>query len=256
MHNLPSLLYYRTPLDQFPTYYGPDSLKAPFEMGKRIFTQLPKNIAIIRSIAVLAYSALAASSLQSSLARWSVAVIGLSFAGWTIYSHLVRKDPLVEAFYKIVGGEARFEKLPEIQLVQAPNEKICEAIRKIKWEVLKRPIYKAKTLDGRHIIIVKGLSRTTDFPGLNCQTKAVWAFMEKVGPKDMPRRISNLSELGEAILEGILPPWTGNTFGRCLEVMSGTRHNVAHSSRTEVCSSLSTEMANELHVQLQLISKE
>ncbi|MCE2984025.1 MAG: hypothetical protein LW832_10745 [Parachlamydia sp.] len=113
-------------------------------------------------------------------------VAGIAFAGWTIYSHIGCKDPLMEAFYKMSGGREAFEQLPEIQFNMNSLKELAAAINEINWDNLEHPITKSKTLDGRNILIIKGLIRNNE--GFDdCQTKGVLAFVEKVGPYDLPR---------------------------------------------------------------------
>jgi len=65
----------------------------------------------------------------------------------------------MESFYKICGGKDKFEQLPDIQLGQTSNEKISCAIGRLNFDKLEHSIAKLKTLDGRNIVITKGLSQ-------------------------------------------------------------------------------------------------
>jgi hypothetical protein len=246
------ILYYGTPADQYVTNYGNNRLFPGNE--HQITTQLPKNIALIRIVATVALTILLAVKLKATIFCWPVVVIGAAFAAWTAYSHLLSKDPLTELFYQIVGGKDQFAQLPEIRLEQNPNEKICTAISRLDWNNLDRVMYRAKTADERNVIIVKGLSRTND--GMfGAHTRSILAFIEKVGPEDVPRYISNQPELMDAILHAIFTPFVGNTFGRgggssnsVSTLNSGEQ--VADSSETRICSSITTSMANEFAAQM------
>lgn len=172
----------------------------------------------------------------------------MAFAGWTVYSHLYSKDSLMEAFYKISGGKDKFEKLPEILLKKDSNEKISEAIRKLDWDKLEHPIAKTKTLDGRNVIIIKGLTRNNEVA--TCQTKGILAFVERLGPNDVPRVISNVHELADSIMHAICPPFTGNTFSiKLYSSFSSTDHHQT-SSCCKIFSFISAQMANEFFAQM------
>lgn len=234
-----NFLYYDTPVDQLQTYYP--NIQLPFKAGEML-TQLPKNIAVIRAVAAAAFTGIIALKLSTTVFCWPVAIAGIAFAGWTVYSHLCSKDALLEVFYKISGGKDRFEQLPEIQLGQNPNGKLSEAIRGLNWNQLEHKIAKAKTLDGRNVVIVKGLTRN--------QTKGVLAFVERMGPNDVPRVISNFHELAESIAHAILFPLTGNTFSRWLYSSNFSISNNYNSSYCKMYSSISDNMANEFFAQM------
>jgi len=242
-------LYYETPASEFQKHYN--DFKFPFE-SQVITTLLPKNIAVIRSIATLALTGLVCFSLATPIFCWPIAIAGTAYAGWTIYSHLCSKDPLVEAFYKIAGGKDKFEQLPEIQLEQKTGEKLSVTIGNLKWNELEHSIAKAKTLDGRNILIVKGLTR---YDQGTCNVKGTLAFVEKLGPYDVPRSMTHVHELVYSIMFAILPPLKANTFGRCLE---SSHFKLSHKSVSTECfvsSSISGQTANELAAQVALLQK-
>lgn len=220
----------------------------PFKIGQEILTQLPKNVTIIRAAVTVAFTSLLALKLRATVFCWPVVIAGLAFTGWTIYSHLLSKDPLMEAFYKIAGGKDRFYALPEINLGQAPNEKICEAIERIDWDHLNHFIARTRTLDGRNVIIIKGLSRDSHPPR---RTKMILAFIEKVGPKDLPiPTILNISELARSIIHAVLTPFEGNTFGTSLYFNVSNSSNQENIRHCRIYSSISSNLANELFIQL------
>lgn len=247
MNQLPDFLYYDTPPSQLQTYYA--NFQPIFRGMKDIYTQFPKDVIAIRIIATAAFIALTAAVAKSTIWRWLTVFAGLAFAGWTIYSHLLRKDPLMETFYKIAGGKDQFDNLPNIQLIQSPHEQISKAIKRIEWDQLDKAIYKAKTLDGRHVMIVKGLIRTPSGIHANCQQiKSILAFIEKLGPRDKPTFISNLSPLTETILGYIAAAcsFEENEYNRPLDFLSAS----ASSYSWSLHSSISPDMANEFLAQL------
>ena len=247
-----ALLHYGTPADQYVPNYGERRLFS--ENEKKITTQLPKNIALIRIATTAAITALLAVKLQATIFCWPVVVIGAAFSGWTAYSHLLSKDPLTEVFYRIVGGKDRFEQLPEIRLEQDPNETLCTAIGKLRWDNLDHPIYKTTALDGRNVVVVKGFSRTPQGL-LGAQAKSILVFVEKVGPDDVYRNISNQQALVDAAIHAIFTPLKGNTFGRSLASVESANiwvngDRVIDCYDSEIFSSITPSMANEFFAQL------
>lgn len=246
-----AVLHYNTPIDQYAANYGENRLFSSDE--QQTTTQLPKTIALIRVIATIVFTAYLALKLNATIFCLPVLFIGAAFVGWTTYTHLLAKDPLVEVFYRIVGGKDRFDQLPEIRLEQNPNEKISTAIHRLSWNHLNQPMYRTTTLDGRQVVIVKALSRIND--GLFfAPTRSILAFIEKVGPDDIPRRISNEPELVESALYAIGAPFAGNRFGHLLyssdseRVIDGVR--VVESYETRICADITSSMANEFFAQL------
>lgn len=154
----------------------------------RIHTALPRNSAIVR-IAITALStAFALTKISSPVWCWPVAVVGFGFAGWTIYSSFIQKDPLISKFHEIVGGEANFNKLPNLS--STTEETIFEDIQKIKWDDLKAPIYRGKTKDGREVVILKALDQTERVIPNSGQKLEIYrhetisAFVEKMDTRD------------------------------------------------------------------------
>lgn len=137
---------------------------------------LPKNVAVIRALATTAFTTLSALQLSDTMFYWPTCIVGAAFSGWTIYS--ISKDSMMEPFYQILGGRNHFEQLPEINLMQNPNEKIADAIAKINWENLKERIYRSNTSDGQSIVLIK------NFKDHN-QMQGVLAFIEKAAPSPL-----------------------------------------------------------------------
>jgi hypothetical protein len=234
--NMNNVLYYGTHPSRWETHYG--NVQRPFEDGKEICTQLPKNIVVIRAAAVAVFTTLAAIKLSASILCWPVAIAGMGYAGWTIYSNFIALDPLMEAFYKISGGQERFEAFPEINLAQAPDEKISAAIARINWEDLNHPVSRTRTLDGRNVVIIKGFER-------NSVCKSIDAYIEKVGPEDIPRSMSNLPELADAFIHALSDFATeGNTYSKELYQRSAERRDCT------IFPWILSDRANELYVQM------
>lgn len=233
-----SFVVYGTPADQFSTKYP--FTDQPFSSSQDIKTQLPKNIAIIRAVAIAAFTALIAFKVSATMFFWPVVFLGAAFSAHTLYSHLYVRDPLVEAFYTIVGGKNAFEELPKIHLQPSSHEKICDPIRKLNWENLDS-ITRATIPDGRNLILIKGGHKK----GQNSvRHRTIFAFLEKVGPNDLPRGL--LSELTDSILHAVLPPFQGNSFGRWVKPFDDK--NACFVIR--INSSISGAMANEFFAQL------
>jgi hypothetical protein len=195
-----NFLYYAIAIWDYERLFP--NVQRPF-LREIIATKEQKNIVATRAVAILAFTSLMAYGLRNTVFCWPVALTGTAFTGRKIYSYLLSKDPLMEAFYKITGGRERFEALPEINIRQGIDEKISMTIRRINWENLIHRISKAKTLDGRNVIIVKGLDYNEGiFNGT--QRKAVLAFIEKTGPEDFENQSANLQESFHTIMNGLI----------------------------------------------------
>ncbi len=256
-----------------------------FKWGHQISTQLPKNIAKIRAVAVATISCLVALILNSRFLSLPIVTVGLAFAGWTIYSHILSKDPLLEAFYKIFGGKNEFEKLPKIKIVLSSELKeevsekpklfdferhskskkvvpgsdsdICQGIMKMKWDDLKHPISISSTLDGRRIILVKGSNykeeRILDQIEL---THLKEEITTKTTTNTIFAYIEKVNEARSDIAIGhaIIGLNQGNTFFCNQRAFTDT---TVHGIRTvkisdcKITSSISTDMANEIAAQWQ-----
>lgn len=167
--NVGALIHHRT----LPVGHGGTALTSHSE----IHTQEQKNIAIIKAvaIAILTGTMVATSTPFGGLIAF---VAGSAYSSWTIYSNIIKSDPLIEAFYTICGGKDQFNKLPTIQLTK---KRTFDAIRKLSWDGLPA-ISKANTSDGRTIVIVKGLQTEG-----HLQNRDIFAFVEKLGPNDFSR---------------------------------------------------------------------
>lgn len=187
-----NFLYFGTPVDQFLTYYK--DIHVPFEKDQRIQTLLPLHFAAIRVIAVSSFTALAALKLFSTI--WTVTIVtiaGATATGWLIYSNFLRNDPITEAFYKIVGGRDKFNRLPVIEFNQV--DPVSDELYTIAWSDLDRPIYKGKISGDRNIIIVKGLSRDR-------KIKAIFSFIERTSFEDI-HFPENLREIFHTLIQVI-----------------------------------------------------
>lgn len=243
-----NFLYCGTPSAQLQGRYS--NFQQLFS-GREIYTQLPRVSAIIRVIATLTFTALAALKLSST--RWCgpIAITGLAFASWTIYSHFLRKDPLVETFYKIVGGKDQFDDLPEVDLQQSPNERISEAIERIEWDQLEK-VNKTTTLDGRCVVVIKGLTNnfyTNNSNTNNFDDKSVLVFIEKLGPEDKPKSMHDAPLLVDTIFQSIC---AALSFGenKCDFLLNSREVHLGNNRRWELHSSISPDMANEILAQL------
>jgi hypothetical protein len=245
---LNNFLYYGTSLVNYPRLYG--TFQRPFNSEKDILTQLPKNVVVIRALAILIFTSLVAFQLSATVFCWPVALAGTVFAGWTIYLHLLSKDPLMEAFYKITGCKDRFEALPEINLGQGPVEKISHAIERINWDHLNHPIARTRTLDGRNVIIIKGLSRNDVGLLITVQTKTILAFIEKANSGDFESTHTNFEKHFTDILHALMVNSENNNSG--YSTSPSSPGNISSRYSYEMRPSISSDMANEFFAQLAL----
>lgn len=143
--------------------------------------------------------------------------------------------------------------MPKIQITQNPNELTTDAIARITWDQLNHPISRATTLDGRNIIIVKGLSRKVETneeedENNSPQTESVLAFVEKCGPRDIRSMfVSNFPRSVDSFLHAIF--YQANVF-ESTPCSSGAGIGSEYNRNCQVRSFISGEMANEFFVQL------
>lgn len=181
----PSFYYYNNPPELIT--------KKELAPGQKFTTQLPRNVILIRLVA----TAILTASVAYAVARitglsawaWPVVVLGASFALYTAYRQLLRPDPLVNAMQIVAGNEEHYNLLPEWTVT--PNKKLWETIGNIKWDELKHPLYRATTSDGRKVLIVRGYDfirgRNENMELVFKPIQTVMAFVEKLGPNDIPR---------------------------------------------------------------------
>lgn len=220
---------YNTPIKPCDeTYFG---------LPNVITTQLPQNTALIRAVAIKVFAAYIC--LTTAIWCWPVLLISSAFVGWTIYSNILRSDPLVETFYQIVGSKEKFDALPTIDLAKS----LTETIKNLDWDKLEHPVYRAKTTDGRQVMIVKALSKDVVPEMLvTCQTRAIFAFVEKLGSNDFS--YNAILTLFDAL------SFKGNTAGTTLSSAHGYSGQLSWSYRFVAFSSISNELANEITQQL------
>lgn len=254
-------LSYQIPSNRFSAEYG-DRLKLLPEDISPITTQLPQDIAIMRVVATLALTLLIALNLGTVFCC-PLVIAGVGFACWTAYTHLLSKDPLVELFYKIVGGEENFNQLPEIDLQEDSNQNIGSAIQNLSWDRVLSPISRAKTGDGRHIVIIKATKYIPPLRSAKEYAHNLFVFIEKLGPRDLPLGFTSYqAEFISIFLDSILRPFDGNTFNFCVflkdvkyfTVLNNQNSYTIH-NQIDMCSSITASMANEFFAQLESLSE-
>ena len=241
-----NFLYYNTPESELKTHYG-DDFEQPFKY--KITTQFAKEVVLIRLAAIAIFGTILA--LTSPTWMWPVVVIASgSYTVWIAYNHLLRQDPLVEAFYKIVGGKDQYAKLPEI--VFAGEKTIEEKIKCLDWDALDQPLYRANTEDGRQILIVKALTRNPE-DSLHgpAQVKTIFGFVEKLGPVDLkPLETEIFSpEINRFLflfIHALSLSINENQFSEFIYSSSEDKGSgVAEIKRTYISSSIENDVANE-----------
>jgi hypothetical protein len=232
-----NFVYFNTPVAEFQQCYN--NAQRPFQGGV-IHTQLPRSIAIIHTVTLAVFSVIVAAVV------WSLGIVGAGLTAWKAYAQIFSKDPLIEVFYKIVGGKEKFEQIPQIELPLNANKLLWERIRGLDWNALVRPITRAKTADGRNIIIIKGLKRIDQKSPDGPKTKCVFAFVEKLHPSELPNilhpslftesfwAITDLSYRIAPYLNAIYPDSDGLGLESCKRIYSY----------------ISSDMANEFYAQM------
>lgn len=188
-----SFMYSGTSSENFKEYYP--NCQPIFKTVSQ--TLMSKKVALIHAISVVAFAILIALGFSETILFWPVAIASSLFVARKLYSQFFIKDPLMETFYKIVGGKDKFENLPKITLTEAPTGKICDVIKKIEWKDLQHPMTLAKTADGRNIIFIKSLEFDLD------REETVSVFVEKLNEYDYARPVSNMPELAAKVLRAL-----------------------------------------------------
>lgn len=224
-----------------PTYWGTPHVTT---------TLLPQNTAIIRAIAIKALAAYICIFCLKAWC-WPVLVISSILAIWTIYAHILRPDPLVEKLYQIAGGKEKFLQLP---LLPVSEKQLAVSICSLNWDTLEKQAYRATTVDGRQVLIVKALSKENDKDfNLPCQIKSIFVFVEKLGPADYCEKASNLSEENTRRFVTFLDAcnFKGNTAGTKIyshRNYSGDFNNKENATSLDcyMFSSISDKLADEI----------
>jgi hypothetical protein len=250
--------YYGKPSDQVPN--------PPYPPGQKITTQLPANVAKIRIGVILALTAYVSYKIYkvtgSIVWCWPLVVLGVTLAAYVAYQHLLKKDPLIEAFYKIAGGKENYEKLPQIPIEK--NKKTYESF-KMAWASLEHPAYGFTISDGRKGMLIKGLS---DFKERGIEealigvgptaTEALMIFVEKLGPYDVPRIILNEAEWATSILTAFDYKALDNPFTHFLKSSlwgSPDEAGAGSKKRFDIYAWISTDMANEFIAQRGIVNQ-
>lgn len=239
-------LYFDTPVNQFQTYYG--NVDQPFT--KQVQSHLPTNVALMRIIAALAFSAILLIVKHASAWAWGVAAAGVTTAAWMVYAHIIRKDPFVEAMDQMVGGVEEYDKLPEFKYSGVKTYFTVDMINQVGiWNKLTDPVMKATTQDGRKVLIVNSLSRDPKQSSIAiAQEQRTIAFIEKYGPEDNSEYLSPSAIKFQQCLMALLsvPSYSTDT----LSSGSSASRNHQRIESIRVASCLAPEMANEFYAQL------
>jgi len=238
--------YYGKPANEIPN--------TPFPLGHRITTQFPGDVAKIRIVMTLALTAIVVlSDTGFTIWSWPIVILGLSFAAYTAYKHLLTPDPLVDLFYRIAGGEVGYNNLPVIPIDRA--RKTWMTFWAIRWQELKHPVYRFTTIDGRKGMLIKGLSyseecidlETADQTSPLLRTQAKLIFIEKLKSRDIRSDRIQWPGQGHPALESI-SDWSWET--SFLNGSSGditSMYTLQYFSR--IYGFMTTDMANEFIAQ-------
>lgn len=165
-----------------------DKPNLPFK--EDITTQLPKYQAVLSVVNMVALAVILAC-LAPAIVSIPLTLGVLALTVQAIYTHLIKEDPLVEAFYKIVGGKENFEKLPEFTF----TGKLEGAADRLRWDTLTKPVLRATMSDGRKMLIIKSL-QCDHIGNSSCNdadvNKTVFVFVEKFKMGDYYDNLNNI----------------------------------------------------------------
>jgi hypothetical protein len=219
----------------------------PVTPGEKYTTQFPTNVALIRIAVTAIFTAYVVGKVMGlTMWAWPVVIVGASFSVYTAVKHLFMPDPLVAAMHTIAGGKDQYNSLPVINVT--PNEKLWKTLDTIQWNDLVHPLSRATTSDGRKVLIVKGCDFVQQgaffgVAGARVNIRTVTTFVEKLGPNDVPRVISNLDERFEAALMAL--PVNAKCLENSCDKLLHDSGNSAGRTRAEMCSSITSDMMNE-----------
>ncbi len=247
-------------------YYGKPANQIKetiFPSGKEIWTQFPTHAAKIRIGAILALTGYFFQAvIKTPIIRrwcWPVAILGITLAAYVAYKHLLIKDPLVEVFYKIAGGKENYEKLPEIPV---EKNKKTYANFEMAWASLEHPTYRFTTSDGRKGMLIKGLSVSKELGIMEAFVKAgpiptqtLMIFVEKLGPYDVPRTISNMAEWVFSALVALNYKAWNNPFSTLLSSSFVGSSDEGDRTTFSIYAGISTDMANEFIAQKDIVNQ-
>ncbi|HEX4840373.1 MAG TPA: hypothetical protein VFU89_08035 [Rhabdochlamydiaceae bacterium] len=248
--------YYDRPADQITNKTYPP--------GQKIWTQLPPDIAKIRIGAILAFTGIFFLAVLNTPSirewRWLVVIVGVTLAAWVAYKHLLTKDPMVEAFYKIAGGKDNYDTLPEWRLEK--NKKTYANFDVLWADADVKPLYRFSTSDGRKGLMVKGLSHTKEHSLVRikgtgpARTQALMVFVEKLGPYDIHILIKNMTERSFSIINALNFEAWNNPFSEVLLAGEGESDD-GSSSRTinGLYAYMSTDWANDFIAQRGVVNQ-
>jgi len=280
MSSVTSCLYRDLPAEQLLTLY-PKTKTLPFKPGETIYTSFPKETALMRSLGIVAlaiitfikpavfiagasYVVLTSYVFPSNTDHYipgaialTVAVasnfLGISagigslgslatlvYAAWTAYSNIAMEDPLVSTSYQITGGQEQFNKLPELPKLES-TKSLKDWMFNTDWNKLEAPVYRAQTLDGRHVMIVKtvkqGLLEKDPFLP---NSLGIEVFVEKYSEQDNNPDIHWGSFLMDALFSTHNTTWAS---------YSGTSSSVSVRKDITVINSKNLGIANQKYFQ-------
>jgi|GEM_PF-5280683 len=165
---------------EFKYFVYDDTFDFESNKDQDIHTALPKNSAIVRVAVTILITAYAITKISSPLWCWPVAIVGVGFAGWTIYSSFIRRDPLTQAFHDMVAVKKKFETL-DLYGIPA-NESVIDYVKMMNWE--KSDPITHGIHDGRHVVIIKAMKEYLDSKKIKCEERIFCAFVEKIEIND------------------------------------------------------------------------
>jgi hypothetical protein len=170
-------------------------------------TRLPKQVAVIRAVATVWLGCLVAELAVGTVFVWPAVVVGVAFAGWTLYSNFIAKDAMLETFYKIAGSKENFYALPETQLSFDRGESLMQAVFALKSNFSNPAMSRAKTPDGRDVVIVRGRVFSETYKE---DVPKIFAFVERLSHHDYSDKAHSQEAFNFMTDHAIFKPFTGH----------------------------------------------
>lgn len=125
--------------------------RALFNPNNVMHTRPSPLLTKVRVIATALFGTLLFICFKRRSDRYLIAGTTICLIVKHLYDQYVRKDSMMEAIYKIVGGNARFERLPSKEFSEGEP-----LLKQLNREEYTLPAYRMEIADGRKGVIFQG----------------------------------------------------------------------------------------------------
>ncbi|HEX4839820.1 MAG TPA: hypothetical protein VFU89_05215 [Rhabdochlamydiaceae bacterium] len=221
---------YGTPPGKLYETYVPGSaqkINLPYQSGSKLVSDFSGNIEVIQMIVMAVITAFALSLTSAPALSLVIIAPVTAFYGYIFYRKLFYTDPLVEAFYKIMGDRGKFLDLPYITLCGSREKLDSHHVTNLSEKVSSQlsPIC-CGWWGACQALIIKG------------PENKLLVFVQNLSPldfKDIPLHIK-LTFIAKSLL-----PFFKSPYRHCI-------------NNVEFAGGISTDMANEFFLQNKFVN--